>query len=95
MKELTPRFRDLIKLIIKRAQTLKIWEVFIDESDITYQILKEVFDSKIVRLENINIQFKTEDKKLIVEYYDDTVIENSIKINKEITKIKKKVKLFI
>ena len=95
MKELTPRFRDLIKLIIKRAQTLKIWEVFIDESDINYQILKEVFDSKIVRLENINLQFKTEDKKLIVEYYDDTVIENSIKINKEITKIKKKVKLFI
>ena len=81
--ELKKAFELLIKLIIKKAQKLKVWDVFSEDAELTYRILKEVFDSKIIYLQNINIQCRYEDKVLDIEYYDDTV------------KIKKKFKLFI
>lgn len=95
IQELNEKFEELIKLIIKKAQELKIWDTFSENKDITYQILKEIFDSKIVNLQNINIQCRFEDKNLYVEYYDDTVIESSLKIHIDSVKIKKKFKLFI
>lgn len=95
IQELNEKFEELIKLIIKKAQELKIWDTFSENKDIVYQILKEIFDSKIVNLQNINIQCRFEDKNLYVEYYDDTVIESSLKIHIDSVKIKKKFKLFI
>lgn len=95
IQELNNLFEKLTKLIIKKAQELKIWDTFSEDKDLTYQILKEVFDSKIVNLQNINIQCRYEDKTLYVEYYDDTVIESSLKIHIDSVKIKKKFKLFV
>lgn len=95
IQELNEKFEELIKLVIKKAQELKIWDTFSEDKELTYQILKEVFDSKIIYLQNINIQCRYEDKNLYVEYYDDTVIESSLKIHIDSVKIKKKFKLFI
>ena len=50
---------------------------------------------KIIYLQNINLQFRVENKQLVVEYYDDTVIESTKKIDIDNVRIKKKVKLFI
>ena len=74
---------------------MKIWDNFSENEDVTYKILKEVFDTKIIYLQNINIQCSYENKILTVDYYDDTVIESSLKINIDSVKIKKKIKLFI
>ena len=60
-----------------------------------YEILKEVFDTKIIYLQNINVQCKYENKVLYVEYYDDTVIESSKKIEIDEVRIKKKFKVFL
>lgn len=59
-----------------------------------YEILKEVFDTKIIYLQNINVQCKYENKVLYVEYYDDTVIESSKKIEIDEVRIKKSLKYF-
>ena len=95
IKELEEDFETIIKQIIKKAQKLKIWDTFTNDFELTYNILKEIFNTKIIYLEGINMNFKYENKILYVEYYDDTVIENSKKIEIENVKIKKKVKLFI
>lgn len=94
-KELDNLFKEIIELIIKKAQTLKIWDVFSENAELTYKVLKEIFNTKIIKLENINIQCRYEEKTLYVEYYDDTVIENTVKIEMENVKIKKKIKLFV
>ena len=88
-------FKNLISVIIKKAQMLKIWDKISDDKILTYLILKEVFDTKIICLENINIQCRYEENVLYVEYYDDTVIESAIKLQVDDLKIKKKIKLFI
>lgn len=95
LSELDELFEKLIKRIIKRAQSLKIWDIFTEDANLTYEILKEIFNTKIINLESINMQFKYENKELCVEYFDDTVIESSLKIHIDNVKIKKKVKLFV
>lgn len=95
IKELNETFEKLIKQIIKMAQKLKVWDIFSEDFELTYQILKEIFNTKIINLECINLEFKYENKVLYVEYYDDTVIESMKKISVDSVKIKKKVKLLM
>ena len=95
IEALETEFEEIIKLIIKKAQELKIWDVFSEDKELTYKILKEVFETKMIGLQNLNIQCVYENKVLTVEYYDDTIIESSVKIDVDNVKIKKKIKLFI
>ena len=92
---LKEKFEEVIKIIIKKAQELKIWDIFSENTELTYQILKEIFDMKMICLQNLNMQCKYENKELYVEYYDDTIIESSLKLKTDTVKIKKKIKLFI
>ena len=95
IEELKEKFEEVIKKVIKKAQELKIWDNFSEDTELTYQTLKEIFDMKMIYLQNLNIQCKYENKELYIEYYDDTIIESSIKIKADTVKIKKKIKLFI
>ena len=95
IKELDEIFEKLIKQIIKKAQKIKLWDIFSEDFDLTYKILEEIFDIKIINLKTINLGFKYENKVLYIEYYDDTVIESTKKIDIDNVRIKKKVKLFI
>lgn len=94
IEELNPKFEKIIRLIIRKAQEFKIWDNFTENQELTYKILKEIFDIKIIYLQNIVFQCKFEDKVLYVEIYDDTVIENTLKIEIDNVRIKKKFKLF-
>ena len=95
VEALNQKFEDIIKLIIKRAQELKVWDNFSEDNALTYTILKEIFDTKMINLQNLNIQCSYQNKVLTVEYYDDTIIESSVQIDVDNVKIKKKIKLFI
>ena len=95
IKALKPKFEDIIRLIIKKAQELKIWDNFSEDSALTYVILKEVFDTKMINLQNLNIQCSYQNKILTVEYYDDTILESAINVDIDSVKIKKKIKLFV
>ena len=81
--------------IIKKAQEFKIWDVFSENAELTYSILKEVFNTKIIYLQNINFQCRNDGKTLYVEIYDDNVIESGVRFEVEgkVT-LKKKIKLF-
>ena len=95
LQELNELFEEVIKLIIKKLQKFKIWDTFSEDEELNYKILKEIFNTKIIYLQSINIQCRFENKVLIVEYYDDTVIDNSLEVHIDSVKIKKKFKLFM
>lgn len=94
-EELEEDFAGVIKLLTKKAQTQKIWDVFAENEELTYDVIKEVFNSKIINLENVNIMCKYEDGVLYVSYYDAYILETNVEIKREHIKIKKKIKLFI
>ena len=95
LQELNDLFEEVIKLIIKKLQKFKIWDTFSEDEELNYKILKEIFNTKIIYLQSINIQCRLENKVLIVEYYDDTVIDSSLEVHIDSVKIKKKFKLFM
>ena len=69
--------------------------MFSEDTELTYRILKEVFNTKIIYLQNINFQCRNDGKTLYVEIYDDNVIESGVRFEVEgkVT-LKKKIKLF-
>ena len=95
LEKLKDNLEKIFRLIIKKAQEIKLWDTFTEDNNITYDVLKEIFITKIIKLENINIQCRYEENVLYVEYYDDTVIDSSIQIHIDNVRIKKKFKLFI
>ena len=95
LQELNNLFEEVIRLIIKKLQKFRIWDTFSENQELNYKILKEIFNTKIIYLQSINIQCRFENKVLIVEYYDDTVIDSSLEVHIDSVKIKKKFKLFM
>ena len=90
IEETKKNFEEVERNIIKKAQELKIWDNFTDDKELTYKILKEIFNTKIITLENINIQCRYEGTILYIEYYDDTILDSTTEIKLDKVKIKKK-----
>lgn len=95
VKELKENFKKTLKQIIKKAQSLKVLDIFADTDALSYEILKELFKSRLINLENINIMCKYQEGILSIEYYDGNILEKKFDIKVDNIKIKKKIKLFI
>lgn len=95
IKMLNKDFKDTIKLITKKAQLYKIWDIFSEDEELTYIIINGLFGTKMINLENANILCKYEKGILYVEYYDTNLLERNAQFERENIRIKKKIKLFI
>ena len=92
--------KQLEKSIIKKACNKKILVKISDDEELNYEILKYIFKSKIINLEDIVIELKYNKDILSVEYFDSDIIEDTcdikIKTKTELSvRLKKKIKLFI
>ena len=95
VKKLKENFKKIIKQIIKKAQSLKVFDTFSDTEDLTYNVLKELFEIRLINLENLNIICKYKEGILSVQYYDGEILEKAFEVKMDNAKIKKKIKLFI
>ena len=92
--------QNVEKNLIKKACDKKILTRFSGDENLNYEILKNIFVSKIIDLEAIVINLKYNKDILSVELYDGDIIENSINIKIKAktelsVRLKKKIKLFI
>lgn len=95
VKELETGFKTVIKLLIKKMQYYKIWDNFTEDEELTYYLIKNLLDTKIINLENINIFCKYENEILYIEYFDGNILEKKFQLNIKNIRIKKRIKLFI
>lgn len=95
VKKLQKLFKEVIKLIIQKAQENKTWDVFTENEELSYIVIKELFDSKIIQFENMNMICEYNEGILYVSYYDGNTLETKAEFKLENVKIKKKIKLFI
>ena len=98
-KELTKIIQNIEKLILKKAIQLKAINNFSEDEKLNYNILKNIFTSKIITLEKMNILLRYEKQILYIEIYDENIheitVENKIKEKTELNvKLKKKIKVF-
>lgn len=95
LEELEKDFKDIILLLIKKAQENKIWDVFTENRELAYIVIKELLNSRMIDLENVNIICKYENGVLCTEYYDGNILETKVEFKIENVRIKKKIRLFI
>lgn len=95
IKQLEDSFKSVIELLIKKAYKCKLLEEFTQQEEVRYFVLKEIFTTKMINLENIYIECLYEKPKLTIQYYDTDVLEFSVQLEKEEVRIKRKFQLFI
>lgn len=93
--KLKKSFKDVVNTLIKMAQKNKAWDVFTEDENLSYMIVKELLDSRMINLESVYITCEYNDKILYVQYYDGNTLEMKKQFELEHVKIKKKIKLFL
>ncbi|MBR3254733.1 MAG: hypothetical protein IKF97_00675 [Clostridia bacterium] len=93
---------ELTKMLINKAVETKTIINISTNKEINYLILKNIFESKIINLENVNIELIKEEECIYLQTYDEEVFDekykigtlSAIDINSLTVKFNKKIKLF-
>jgi len=88
---------NLEKELITKACNIKAITIFSKDINENFDIVKEVFNTKIIDLEKVYIELRKQEDNVLIKIYDENNIEKTIKYNllKEINvKYNKKIKLF-
>ena len=100
--ELSNEINEIGKKIIKQANNMKVLEKVSKQEEINYEMLKNIFKTKSINLEEINIKLIKEKEKFYVQVFDENSLEEKSElqhvenINKKYLNIRlnKKVKIF-
>ena len=103
IKQLQKRIEQIKRILIQKAGEIKAINVFAKDEEVNYQMLKNIFNIRIINLEELSIKVTKEKEDFFVQLFDDnvfeekTIIANSENINKKDLEIRlnKKVKIFL
>lgn len=103
VNQLNIKIEEITKLLINRAVDLKVLINVANNKDINYLILKELFYTKIITLQDININITKENNRLFLQMFDENIFDekielgdiNSFDIKQFLVKLNKNIKLFI
>jgi len=100
--QLSGLLEEIEEIIINKMYELKQINKISEDKNFNIKVLKNIFDKKIINLENIYIQIKKQEDKCKVELYDKEILEKEIlldtneKIIKEFKiKTNKMIKIFV
>lgn len=99
--EINKSIKKVQILLIEKAHELKLIDVFSEEKEIDFKILRNIFNVKVINLEDLYFKITKEKEKYYIQLFDENVFEEKIEINlgnlnkKDlIIKLNKKVKIF-
>ncbi len=82
-------------MLINKANELKVINIFSKNENINYMILKNIFFTRIINLEELYIKITKEKNQYYIQLFDENIIEEKIKINEEQELTKKDFKVRI
>lgn len=102
IRELAKEIEEIEKEILKQAHKMKVIEKFSKQEEINYELLKNIFNTRSINLEEIYIKLTKEKDKFFIQVFDGNSLEEKIEmkdgknINKKDLEIRlnKKVKIF-
>lgn len=90
INELEKEFIKTEKIIVKKAEEKKVI------TNVPIEIMRHVFETRIISLEELYYKIIKEEEKYFVQIFDENITEEKFEINPtEKTKINKKTKIFI
>ncbi|MBR3003202.1 MAG: hypothetical protein IKF38_06605 [Clostridia bacterium] len=78
VSKLKNTLEETIKMLINKGIKSKILINILNDSEINYLVLKEIFNTKIINLQGININFKKEEGNLILQIFDENVFDKQV-----------------
>ena len=102
VKEIKKELKEVRRLLLDKAQELKELVVVSKNIDIDDEILKNIFNTRMMSLEEIYIKLTKEKEDFYIQFFDEDIFEEKVKIegieniNKKDLEIKlnKKIKVF-
>lgn len=102
IEEIKMPIQQVERLLIKKAHELKMIDSFSKEEETDYQILKNIFNLRVINLENLYIKILKEKNNYYIQLFDEEVFEEKIRMEsldeidkKEwLVKLNKKIKIF-
>lgn len=100
-KELLNDFEHIERKIINKAIEMKVLTEVSKDKNINYYILKNIFELRIISLEDINFKIQKEKENLFLQFLDEKTNDERIKIERNLKKkdlnvrLNKKIKLFV
>ncbi len=97
VEELKEQLQIAEKYLITRASNLKLLNTFSNNPEKNYEVISRILESRIIDLDELNVQFKKKDEDLLLNIYDDNMIDQTIKYSiKDDIKVRKnrRIKLF-
>ena len=88
------------ELLIDKAHELKLVDTISKDKQVDYQILKNIFNIRVINLEDLYIKLTKDKERFYVQLFDENVFEEKREIDGEINKkelvlkTNKKVKIF-
>ena len=79
-KELLLYIENVEKTLIEKANALKVFAQIAKEKNMSYEIIKNIFKTKIISISNMAIELTELDGELRINLYDSNVFEKTIKI---------------
>ena len=97
VKELDKKLKKIEKILITKACKTNAMSIICSKISENYKIMSKILESKIIDLEKISIEFKKRKEEILLNIYDDNVIDSSIEyknIEELNVKLNKKIKIF-
>ena len=97
---LSSKIKIIGEMLIAKASNLKCINIISKNGIYNLEIIKNIFKSKIIKLENIELEMFFKENELQVNIYDDNNLENDFKLKVDILakrldiKTNKRIKLF-
>ncbi len=86
------------KYLITRACNLKAINIISNNIEKNYEIISKLLSTSVIDLDELNIEFKKKEDKIILNIYDDNMIDEAIEYTEKLdlnVKMNKKIKLFV
>lgn len=98
IEEIKEQLQMAERYLITRVCNLKLVTIFSNNIEKNYEIISKILETNIIDLNEMNIEFKKKDGKILLNIFDDNMIDKTIEYNENEdinVKLGKKIKLFI
>lgn len=82
VEKLNKRISKITELIIEKAIQLKVIEKISEDNKTNYEILKNIFHVRIIKLEDAYLKLIKEKEKYFVQIFDENIFEEKVEIQK-------------
>lgn len=100
IKSLNSKIENISKMLINKASNEKVLLKISNNEDLNYTILKNIFYTKIINLQNIKIEIKSEKNDFYFQVFDEETFDQKIELdfnnsNEFVVRFNKILNLFI